>query len=83
MNLLECQLVGTPVVSTAFGSMGDFTRLGIAVPHQQRTFLLRGMVAQPHVPGVVAALHAVYNATRGAAPFGELTPRLRSRLRWR
>jgi len=35
MNVLECQAVGTPVITTEFLAMADFTKLGISVPHRQ------------------------------------------------
>ena len=60
VNVLECQLVGTPVVTTAYGAMGDYTRFGIAVPHKQVSFHTRNFVAMPDVGGVHTALERVY-----------------------
>ena len=46
LPVLEAQLVGTPVVSTRFGALGDYTRYGIAVPPiDQPYFLSRGFAA--------------------------------------
>ena len=42
MNVLECQAVGTPVVTTSFLAMKDYTKLGIAVAPRQ---VYKGVVA--------------------------------------
>ena len=42
--------------------MADYTKFGIAVPPLQRHWLAqgKGFVAEPHLDGVVAALHTVH-----------------------
>jgi glycosyltransferase involved in cell wall biosynthesis len=54
MNVLECQSVGTPVVTTKFRAMEDFTRNGISVPPAQWEHLaaLGGKWVMPDVKGV-------------------------------
>jgi len=59
MNVLECQALGTPVITTEYLAMGDYTKFGIAVPPRQLEFMFNGMMAQPDVKGVTAALHTV------------------------
>ena len=66
MNILECQALGTPVISTDFLAMGDFTKFGIAVPPVQMDFMKRGVVACPDVAGVAVALAQVENGTFAA-----------------
>ncbi|CAL6289687.1 unnamed protein product [Bathycoccus prasinos] len=58
MNVLECQSVGTPVVTTKFRAMEDFTRNGISVPPAQWEHLaaLGGKWVMPDVKGVAKAL---------------------------
>ena len=70
MPILEAQLLGTPVVTTQFGAMADFTHYGIAVPPLQPHFLVRGWCAMPHLDGVVAALQQVH---AGALPLANRT----------
>uniref|UniRef100_A0A7S0P0C5 Glycosyl transferase family 1 domain-containing protein n=1 Tax=Calcidiscus leptoporus TaxID=127549 RepID=A0A7S0P0C5_9EUKA len=66
LPILEAQLVGTPVVSTRFGAMADFTRYGIAVPPLGQPFFLdRGFGALPDLNGTVEALLRVH---RGQVP---------------
>ena len=70
MNVLECQAVGTPVVTTKFMAMEDYTKLGISVPHRQMLFdaSLGNLMAMPDVPGLVDALselHADFRAALG------------------
>ncbi|KAH8070623.1 glycosyl transferase [Aureococcus anophagefferens] len=57
LNVLECQLMGTPVVTTKTAAMADYTVNGEAVPYRQTEWLAGGMVATPDVDGVAAALH--------------------------
>lgn len=62
MNVMECQAVGTPVITTNYTAMGDFTKLGRSVPHQQ---MIRNpgslySMALPDVNGVVDALEEMY-----------------------
>ena len=60
LNVLEAQLIGTPVVTTAFGAMADFTRYGLSVPPVQHEWVMGGRVATPHVPGIADALASVW-----------------------
>ena len=57
LNVLECQLMGTPVITTKTGAMADYTVNGEAVPYRQTEWLVDGMVPTPDVDGVAAALH--------------------------
>jgi hypothetical protein len=57
LNVLECQLMGTPVITTKTAAMADYTVNGEAVPYRQTEWLAGGMVATPDVDGVAAALH--------------------------
>ena len=61
MNVLECQSVGTPVVTTKFRAMEDFTRNGISVPPAQweHVTALGGKWAMPDVKGVAKALGVI------------------------
>lgn len=59
MDVLECQSVGTPVVTTEFGAMYDFTKNGISVPPAQWENSLSGQWATPDVKGVAEALGVV------------------------
>lgn len=43
MNVIECQAVGTPVITTNYTAMGDFTFIGKSVPYRQ-------MISSPGVP---------------------------------
>lgn len=61
LNVLECQKLGTPVITTKFFAMADFTKYGISVPPRQHLFMQGGLVAMPDVQGVVEALTTVYN----------------------
>jgi len=58
MNVLECQALGTPVITNKFYSMDDFTKYGVAVPsHQQQWDPIIGRsMAMPDVDGIVEAL---------------------------
>lgn len=59
MPVLEAQALGTPVVTTRFGAMADFTMHGYSVPHAGLTWFVRGFAAAPHVPGVAEALVSI------------------------
>ena len=62
MAVLEAQALGTPVVTTHFGAMGDFTKHGVAVPPlQQPLWMGSGFVAIPDLQGVVDALLTVHS----------------------
>ena len=63
MNMLECQAVGTPVITTKFMAMKDYTKLGISVPHRQMIFSAESgrEMALPDVEGIVDALVTIYN----------------------
>ena len=53
------QLIGTPVVTTRFSAMADYTFNGISVPHRQLEWMLGGLVATPDVKGVAEALATI------------------------
>jgi glycosyltransferase involved in cell wall biosynthesis len=62
MNIVECQAVGTPVVTMNHTATGDYTRLGRSVPVRQYHFAI-GIpyeIAQPDVPSLVDALWDLY-----------------------
>lgn len=61
MPMLEAQLIGTPVVTTAFGAMKDYTRYGVSVEPVQPLFMEVGFAVTPSIAGSVAALIEVYN----------------------
>ena len=60
--ILEAQLLQTPVISTAFGAMKDYTMYGISVPYLQKEYLqvAKGMWVIPSVQGMADALEKVY-----------------------
>lgn len=62
MNVLECQAVGTPVVTTNYTAMADYTKLGRSVPSRQRIKTPQGAyeMAMPDVEGIVIALMELY-----------------------
>lgn len=62
MNVMECQAVGTPVITTNYTAMGDFTKIGRSVPHRQMIHhpgTLYSM-ALPDVMGIADALGEMY-----------------------
>lgn len=62
MNVLECQALGTPVITTNYTAMGDFTKLGRSVPPRQ-TIRSPGelyRMALPDVIGISDALGEIY-----------------------
>jgi glycosyltransferase involved in cell wall biosynthesis len=62
MNVIECQAVGTPVITTNYTAMGDFTKLGRSVPPRQ-TIRSPGelyRMALPDVIGIADALGEIY-----------------------
>ena len=62
MNVLECQAVGTPVITTNYTAMADFTKVGIAVPHRQmvRTPSAIYDLALPDVQGIADAIREMH-----------------------
>ena len=64
MNVLECQSVGTPVITTNYTAMADFTKVGIAVPHRQmvRTPGAIYDLALPDVQGIADALREMHGS---------------------
>jgi len=65
MVVLECQALGTPVVTTNYTAMRDYTRYGVAVEPAGLEPFQGGYFASPSVPGAARALAAV--ATRSVA----------------
>lgn len=63
MNIIECQKVGTPVVTTKFGAMDDNTCFGVSVPPGAYSFHIRGIVAEPDSKGAADALYSIYTNT--------------------
>jgi len=62
MNVMECQAVGTPVITTNYTAMGDFTKLGRSVLPRQ---MIRNPgaiyeMALPDVVGTADALTELY-----------------------
>ena len=62
MNVMECQIVGTPVITTNYTAMGDYTKIGRSVPYRQ---MIRGpqflySMAMPDVIGIADALGELY-----------------------
>ena len=45
LNVIECQGLGTPVITTNFTAMGDFTKLGLSVPPIHYELIEGGVVA--------------------------------------
>jgi len=68
MNVLECQALGTPVVTTDYTAMADFTRYGITVPIRQTIYQAQGPhdMAMPDVEGITEALGDMYDGFLGA-----------------
>jgi len=62
MNVMECQVVGTPVITTNYTAMGDFTKLGRSVPYRQtiRNPQFIYDMALPDVIGIADALGELY-----------------------
>jgi hypothetical protein len=56
LNYIECQGLGTPVITTDFSAMSDYTKLGKAVTPVQFEWMVGGFAATPHVPGIEQAL---------------------------
>ncbi len=63
MNVMECQAVGTPVITTNYTAMGDFTKIGRSVPYRQTILAPQTLyrMALPDVIGIVDALGDLYN----------------------
>ncbi|KAL7518406.1 hypothetical protein ACHAWX_003235, partial [Stephanocyclus meneghinianus] len=62
MNVIECQAVGTPVITTNYTAMGDYTKFGRSVPHRQ---MIRSPghlyeMALPDVAGIADAIQQLY-----------------------
>ena len=59
---MECQVVGTPVITTNFTAMGDYTKLGRSVPHRQMISSpqITYAMAMPDVIGIADALGEIY-----------------------
>lgn len=65
MNVLECQVYGTPVITTNFTAMADYTFFGEAVPYDQMEMLQgQGIVPTPSVKGITKALVELSGADR-------------------
>mmetsp|Transcript_12208 Transcript_12208/g.25756 ORF Transcript_12208/g.25756 Transcript_12208/m.25756 type:complete len:677 (+) Transcript_12208:69-2099(+) len=62
MNVMECQAVGTPVITTNYTAMGDFTKLGRSVPYRQTIKRPNELyvLAMPDVIGIADALGEMY-----------------------
>jgi glycosyltransferase involved in cell wall biosynthesis len=59
MVVLECQALGTPVVTTNYTAMRDYTKYGLAVEIGARESIQGAYFAAPSVPGGAAALTAI------------------------
>jgi len=62
MNVIECQAVGTPVITTNYTAMGDYTKLGRSVSYRQmiRTPAAIYDMALPDMIGIADALGEMY-----------------------
>ncbi len=62
MNVIECQAVGTPVITTNYTAMGDFTFIGKSVPYRQMISSpgIMYAMAVPDVLGVADSLQELY-----------------------
>ncbi len=62
MNVMECQIVGTPVITTNYTAMGDYTKIGRSVPHRQKIRAPQALysMALPDVIGIADALGELY-----------------------
>mmetsp|Transcript_5574 Transcript_5574/g.13259 ORF Transcript_5574/g.13259 Transcript_5574/m.13259 type:complete len:689 (-) Transcript_5574:226-2292(-) len=62
MNVMECQVVGTPVITTNYTAMGDFTKIGRSVPYRQTIHPPNTayQMAMPDVIGIADALGELY-----------------------
>jgi len=61
MPVLEAQLLGVPVITTAFAAMSDYTLYGTAVPSLQPHYYPMGWTATPSLAGVADALQGIYH----------------------
>ena len=59
MVVLECQALGTPVVTTEYTAMRDYTKFGISVPPSGLQPMGGAFLASPDVRGTAAALGAI------------------------
>ena len=61
--ILEAQLAGTPVITTDFLAMADYTYYGISVPpiQEQCNISQNGIWAQPSIKGITQAIDTVFN----------------------
>lgn len=73
MNVLECQSVGTPVITTNYTAMADFTMLGTAVPHRQSIKYPNNpyRMAMPDVGGIADALRVAHDEHLSMVAEGE------------
>jgi Glycosyltransferase len=62
MNVMECQAVGTPVITTNYTAMGDFTKLGRSISPRQMIHSPGELyqMALPDVIGIADALGEIY-----------------------
>jgi len=62
MNVLECQALETPVITTKHTAMADYTKLGRSVPSRQSIKTPKNgyEMAMPDVDGIVNALMELY-----------------------
>lgn len=74
MNVVECQAAGTPVITTNYTAMGDYTKLGRSVKPLQmiKTTGLYEM-ALPDVGGIADALMELYLEHNAAMETGQKT----------
>ena len=59
MVVLECQALGTPVVTTEYTAMRDYTKFGISVPPSGLQPMGGAFLASPDVRATAAALGAI------------------------
>ena len=68
--MVECQALGTPVITTDFMAMRDYTKYGIKVPPRQFEEMHGGMVASPDVIGTAKAKSGRHQHSKAAYEAG-------------
>ena len=75
MVVLECQALGTPVITTEYTAMRDYTKYGVAVPPAELQSLSGATFFA--VPDTDAIARAIYDVASGALPAEPLDVALR------
>ena len=74
MNVLECQAVGTPVITTNYTAMGDYTKHGRSVPPRQMIKTAQDLysMALPDVEGITNSLMDLYEEHTSSSASSEV-----------